>query len=43
MQPGMGAGVAASRKENPNTARMQSLLTHMAFGLGLYVSGLALS
>ncbi len=43
MQPLMGAGFAASRTPNPNRARLQSLLTHTAFGAGLYVTGLALS
>lgn len=38
MQPGMGAGFAASRTANPGAARLQSLLTHAVFGLGLYVS-----
>ena len=36
MQPGMGAGVAASRTPRPNAARIQSLVTHVVFGLGLY-------
>jgi hypothetical protein len=40
MQPGMGAGIAASRTPRPNAARLQSLLTHTVFGLGLYASGL---
>lgn len=40
MQPGMGAGVAASRTPRPAAARLQSLLTHVVFGLGLYASGL---
>jgi DUF2938 family protein len=39
MQPGMGAGVAASRTRNPNAARLQSLITHAVFGAGLYVAG----
>ena len=39
MQPGMGAGIAASRTPRPSAARLQSLLTHGIFGLGLYVSG----
>ncbi|MGP9800603.1 DUF2938 domain-containing protein [Rheinheimera sp. NSM] len=39
MQPGMGAGIAASRTANPNSARLHSLITHAIFGLGLYVSG----
>jgi hypothetical protein len=39
MQPGMGAGVAASRTPRPNAARLQSVLTHTIFGLGLYAAG----
>ncbi|UTW13475.1 DUF2938 domain-containing protein [Marinobacterium rhizophilum] len=42
MQPGMGAGIAASRTPKPNSARLQSLITHAVFGLGLYVSGWAI-
>ena len=38
MQPGMGAGVAASRTPNPAQARLRSLLNHAVFGVGLYVS-----
>ena len=41
MQPGMGAGIAASRTPRPNAARLQSLLTHAVFGLGLYAAGWA--
>lgn len=40
MQPGMGAGIAAGRTPRPGAARMQSLVTHGIFGLGLYVAGL---
>jgi hypothetical protein len=39
MQPGMGAGIAASRTPNPSAARLQSLITHAVFGLGLYGAG----
>jgi hypothetical protein len=39
MQPGMGAGVAASRTPRPAAARLQSLVTHTIFGLGLYATG----
>lgn len=39
MQPGMGAGIAASRTPRPAAARLQSLVTHGVFGLGLYASG----
>lgn len=41
MQPGMGAGVFASRTPDPNTARLRSLISHALFGLGLYAAGLA--
>ena len=41
MQPGMGAGVAASRTPRPAAARVQSLITHGIFGLGLYAAGWA--
>jgi hypothetical protein len=43
MQPGMGAGVAASRTPKPATARLHAVLTHAMFGLGLYLAGLALA
>ena len=43
MQPGMGAGIAASRTPRPAAARLQSLVTHAIFGLGLYAAGLAAS
>ncbi len=39
LQPGMGAGVAASRTPRPTAARLNSLVTHGVFGLGLYASG----
>lgn len=42
MQPGMGAGIAASKTKNPNAARLQSLITHTVFGFGLYVSANAI-
>lgn len=42
MQPAMGAGVAASRTPNPVKARLQSLLNHLVFGAGLYLSALLL-
>ena len=43
MQPGMGAGIAASRTPRPTAARIQSLVTHTVFGLGLYAAGWAAS
>jgi len=41
MQPGMGAGIAASRTPRPAAARLESLVTHGIFGLGLYAAGWA--
>ncbi len=43
MQPGMGAGLAASRAPRPAAARAQSLFTHAVFGIGLYASALLIS
>lgn len=40
MQPGMGAGIAASRTRRPGLARVQALITHAVYGLGLYAAGL---
>jgi Protein of unknown function (DUF2938) len=40
MQPGMGAGIAASRTPQPNAARLRSLMSHAVFGFGLYLSAL---
>ena len=41
LQPGRGAGTAGSRTPRPAATRLQSLITHAVFGLGLYVSGWA--
>jgi len=43
MQPGMGAGIAASRTPRPAAARLHSPVTHGIFGLGLYAAGWATS
>ncbi|NRD72427.1 DUF2938 domain-containing protein [Shewanella sp. VB17] len=42
LQPGMGAGIAASKTPEPNVARLRSLGAHLSFGIGLYLSGIAL-
>ena len=42
MQPGMGAGIAASRTSRPNFARLQSVVTHAVFGVGLFAAALVL-
>jgi hypothetical protein len=38
MQPGMGYGIAAAKTPNPNAARVRSVLNHLAFGIGLYLT-----
>jgi hypothetical protein len=43
MQPAMGAGIAGSRTPNPRATRLRNLGTHAIFGVGLYLSALALS
>ena len=40
LQPGMGAGLAASKTPRPNAARVRSLMAHTAFGIGLYLAAL---
>lgn len=41
MQPGMGAGVAASHAPRPGSARLHSLVNHAMFGFGLYLAARA--
>ncbi|WP_201606580.1 DUF2938 domain-containing protein [Psychrobacter immobilis] len=43
LQPGMGAGVAASRTPKPNAVRLQSVINHAVFGYGLYLSALVVT
>ena len=38
LQPGMGAGIAASKRPNPWIVRMLNIAAHGVFGLGLYVT-----
>jgi hypothetical protein len=38
LQPGLGAGIAASKTPHPNTARLRSLMAHAVFGVGLYLT-----
>ena len=40
LQPGMGAGLAASKTPHPAAARLRSLMAHTAFGIGLYLAAL---
>jgi hypothetical protein len=40
MQPSLGLGIAASKTPHPAQARMKSLMTHIVFGVGLYLCAL---
>ena len=42
MQPALGLGVASSNAPRPVQARLKSLATHTAYGLGLYIWALVL-
>ncbi|MDH1192770.1 DUF2938 domain-containing protein [Stenotrophomonas sp. GD03958] len=43
LQPGMGAGIAASKTLAPGKARLRSLVAHSVFGVGMYLSALLLA
>ena len=43
MQPAMGAGFLASKTPSPWKSRLRSVANHAVFGIGLYVSALALA
>lgn len=40
LQPALGLGVAASRAPRPAVARINTLIAHSLFGLGIYLSAL---
>lgn len=40
LQPGMGLGIAASRRPNANQIRLIGLVNHVVFGIGLYLTAL---
>jgi hypothetical protein len=40
LQPGMGAGIAASKTPKPNITRLRSLGSHLAYAFGLYGAAL---
>lgn len=40
LQPGMGVGVACSKAPNPNLARLQNVIGHVVFALGMYLTAL---
>jgi len=43
MQPAFGAGIAGAKTARPWAGRLRNLGTHTVYGLGLYVSALAIS
>lgn len=43
MQPAMGLGIASARTPTPWRNRARSLINHVVFGVGLYVSALLLA
>jgi hypothetical protein len=43
LQPSLGLGIASSRTPKPAQARLKSLVTHIVFGVGLYLCSVAIS
>jgi hypothetical protein len=43
LQPSFGLGLAASKTPNPTQARLRSLMNHLGFGVGLYLSAFLIS
>ena len=43
MQPSFGLGIASWKAPNPTQAMLRSVMNHVVFGLGLYISALAIS
>jgi hypothetical protein len=42
LQPALGLGIASARAASPTRARLKSLASHEAFGVGLYLAALVL-
>lgn len=42
LQPSLGLGMASSKTPNPTLARIKSIVTHIIFGVGLWLSAFAL-
>jgi hypothetical protein len=38
MQPAMGAGMMAGNRPDPTFAQLKSLMSHLSFGIGLYLA-----
>lgn len=43
LQPSIGLGLASSKTTNPTQARIKSIMTHIIFGIGLWLSAVALN
>ncbi|PJI84570.1 Protein of unknown function (DUF2938) [Yoonia maricola] len=43
IQPGMGAGLAARCLPNPTVARFKTVLAHLSFGFGMWLTAIFLS
>jgi hypothetical protein len=43
LQPALGAGIASSKTPRPVFNSLKSLLTHVVFGFGLYLSARAMA
>jgi hypothetical protein len=43
LQPSLGLGIASSKAPKPAQARLKSLVTHVVFGVGLYLCAVALN
>ena len=43
LQPSLGLGLASAKTANPTRARLKSLATHFVFGVGMYLTALAIS
>jgi hypothetical protein len=41
LQPSLGLGIASSKTSNPTFARIKSIMTHIIFGIGLWLSTIA--
>jgi len=42
LQPSLGLGMASSKTSNPTHARIKSIMTHIIFGVGLWLSAFAI-
>lgn len=43
LQPAFGLGFAAAKTPNPSVVRAKSMLAHITYGVGLYLSGISIT